>query len=206
MLKIWGRKNSINVQKVLWTCAEVDLPFERIDAGGAFGVTKDPAYLTINPNGLVPTIEDDGFILWESNACVRYLAAKHCSGGLCPKDLRQRADAERWMDWQLTTILPAQTPIFWGLVRTPPEKRDISAIEAARVRLAAAMAILDRQLEQREFICGPSLTIADIPLGCTTYRWYALDIERPELPHVRRWYEQLTNRPGFKTHVMQPLT
>ncbi len=206
MLKIWGRNNSINVQKVLWACAELGLRFERIDAGGAFGVTKDPAYLAMNPNGLVPALDDDGFILWESNTIVRYLAAKYGKDPLYPADLQRRADAERWMDWQLTTVLPAMTPIFWGLIRTPPEKRDLAAIEAGRVKLAAAKAILDRQLQGKAFVTGPSFTIADIPVGCMTYRWYALAIERPDYPNLKRWYDGLVARPGFKTHVMLPLT
>lgn len=121
MLKIWGRANSINVQKVLWCCDELSLEYERIDAGGPFGRTQNPDYLAMNPNGLIPTISDDGFTLWESNAIVRYLAAKHGVGGLCPEDLRERADADRWMDWQLGTLWVALRPVFIGLVRTPPK-------------------------------------------------------------------------------------
>ena len=206
MLKIWGRNNSINVQKVLWTCAELGQVFERIDCGGAFGQNREPWYLAMNPNGLVPTIDDDGFVLWESNAIVRYLAAKHAMGTLCPADPRARADAERWMDWQLTTVLPAMSPIFWGLVRTPPEKRDLGAIETARVKLADTMIILDRRLSTRTYVTGATFTMGDIPLGCMTYRWYALDIQRPDLPNLRRWYDRLVARTGFKTHVMLPMT
>jgi glutathione S-transferase len=206
VLKIWGRKNSINVQKVLWACAELGQTYERIDVGGAFGQNREPWYLAMNPNGLVPTIDDDGFVLWESNAIVRYLAAKHGMGTLCPADLHARADAERWMDWKLATVLPAMSPIFWGLVRTPPEKRDLGAIEAARVKLADAMIILDRRLATRNYVTGATFTMGDIPIGCMTYRWYALEIQRPDLPNLKRWYERLVARSGFETHVMLPMT
>ena len=121
MLKLWGRVNSINVQKVLWALEELRVPCERTDAGLQFGVVNDPFYRKMNPNGRVPTIDDDGFVLWESNAIVRYLCAKHGAGSLWPNDLRRRADSDRWMDWATSTVQPAITPVFWGLVRTPPE-------------------------------------------------------------------------------------
>src|SRR5712692_5896173 len=127
MLSIWGRNNSVNVQKPLWCCEEMGVQYERMDAGGTFGVVNTPQYRNLNPNGLVPTIEDDGFVLWESNAIVRYLAAKHSAGNLYPDDLTQRADSDRWMDW-MRQVDPAMTPVFWGLIRTPPEKRDMALI------------------------------------------------------------------------------
>src|SRR6202140_854311 len=132
MLTIWGRSNSVNVQKVLWCCEELPRGYERIDAGGPFGVVSTPRYLNLNPNGLVPTIEDDGFVLWESNAIVRYLAAKHASGSVWPSDPHERADADRWMDWQTTTLQPAMGPAFVHLVRFPPEKRDATAVDPSR--------------------------------------------------------------------------
>src|SRR3989454_7315331 len=138
MLVIWGRNNSINVQKVLWCCEEMAIEYKRIDAGAVFGVVNTPEYRSLNPNGLVPTIDDDGFVLWESNAIIRYLAAKHGAGTLWPDDLRQRADADRWMDWATSTVAPAITPVFWGLIRTPAEKRDLKAIEEGREKLAQA--------------------------------------------------------------------
>src|SRR5215471_5330757 len=131
MLKLWGRINSINVQKVLWALEELKVPYERVDAGLQYGVVNEPFYRKMNPNGLVPTIEDDGLILWESNTIVRYLAAKHGAGTLCPTTAAARADVERWMDWQLTTLGRDMTTVFWGFVRTPPEKRDLAAIAAA---------------------------------------------------------------------------
>src|SRR6516165_7831253 len=139
MIKIWGRNTSVNVQKVMWAVGELELPHERIDVGGAFGKNKEPAYLAMNPNGLVPTLEeDDGFLLWESNSVVRYLAAKHGAGTLEPSGPHARALASQWMDWQLSIYGPAITPVFWGLIRTPPEQRDHTAIEAGKVKTTAA--------------------------------------------------------------------
>ena len=140
MIKIWGRKTSSNVQKVMWAVGEIGLPHERIDIGGQFGKNREPAYLAMNPNGLVPTLEEeDGYLLWESNTIVRYLAAKHRSSVLEPADLRTRANAGKWMDWQLAVAGPAITPVFWGLIRTPPEKRDHAAIEEGKKKTTAAM-------------------------------------------------------------------
>jgi len=204
MLKIWGRANSINVQKVLWVADEIGIPYTRVDIGGPFGGNREPAYLALNPNGLVPTIEDDGVVLWESNSIARYLAASRNSP-LVPTDPKARAEAERWMDWQLTS-LGGMTPIFWGLIRTPPERRDPVAIEAARVQVAGAWAILDAHLKGRDFVAGPALTVGDIPVGCMAYRWFNLAIDRPDLPHLRAWYDRLTTRPAYRKHVMPPMT
>lgn len=206
MLKIWGRKNSINVQKVMWTVGELGLKHERIDAGGTFGINKDPDYLAMNPNGLVPTIQDGGLTLWESNACVRYLAAKYGAGTLWPTDPAQRAQGDKWMDWQLTTVLPAMTPVFWGLIRTPPEQRDKAAIEAGRQKCIEAFRIFDAHMAGREHAAGAALTIGDISMGCMVYRWYALPIERPKMPNLEAYYERLKQRPAFREHVMIPLT
>src|SRR4051812_44496109 len=144
MLKIWGRNTSVNVQKAMWAVGELKLPHERIDIGGAFGKNNEPAYLAMNPNGLVPTLEDDdGFLLWESNSIVRYLAAKHGAGTLEPADPHTRASANRWMDWQLSVCAPAIHPLFWGLIRTPPDKRAMNAINAAKDKMVGVMKILD---------------------------------------------------------------
>jgi len=207
MLKIWGRVNSINVQKVMWLVAELNLPHQRTDAGLQYGTVNEDWYRAMNPNGRVPTIDDEGFILWESNAIVRYLATKHAAGGLCPADARVRADADRWMDWCTTTIAPVMTPLFWGLIRTPAEKRDPAALEGHRKEMDKLAGVLDAQLaDGRAHLCGESLTMGDIPLGCFIYRWYAMPIERAELPHLRAWYERLAARPAFRQHVMHPLT
>jgi glutathione S-transferase len=206
MLKIWGRANSINVQKVLWCADELGLDYERIDVGGAFGGNREAEYLAMNPNGLVPTLEDGGFVLWESNTIVRYLAAKHGAGTLCPAAPAARADIERWMDWQLTTVSKDMAVVFWGLVRTPPEKRDPAAIEASRQALCTIWAMLDRHLAGRAFVGGDAFTMGDIPVGCMAFRWFNLPIERNELPNLKAWYQRLTTRPGYRTHVMPPMT
>ena len=163
MLKILGRDTSSNVMKVLWACAELGLDFEREDIGGKHGGNDTPDFLAMNPNGLVPVIIDDGFVNWESNACVRYLAAKHDPGGLYPDDLQVRAVAERWMDWQVTTVSPAMIPVFRGMIRTAPEDRDMAAIEAGRAALSAKMAIVNDALADNAFMAGDVFTMGDIP-------------------------------------------
>jgi glutathione S-transferase len=206
MLKIWGRQNSINVQKVLWCCGELELPFERVDAGMQFGVNNTPEYKAMNPNGLVPTIDDDGFILWESHAIVRYLARKHGTGKLWPDDARTAADADRWMEWYSTTLWQNVRPIFWTLVRTPPEKRNMTEVEEHRKKLAANFTIADAHLANRDYLAGARFSIGDIPMGVAAYRWFNLPIERPPHPNLERWYQRLCERPAFKEHCMLPLT
>lgn len=203
MLIIWGRHTSSNVEKLLWACTEMGVPFERRDMAGKFGFTDE--YLAMNPNRVVPTIDDDGFILWESNACLRYLAAKHGAGTLWPEDLQVRANADRWMDWCTTTLWVALRPVFHGLIRTSPENRDMEAITAAAKSTGEILAILDDWLADRDFVCGDAFTMGDIPVGFVLYRWYALDVERPERPNVRAWYERLTERPGYREYIMIPL-
>lgn len=206
MLKLWGRINSINVQKVLWALAELGVGYERTDAGLQFGVVNEPFYRKMNPNGRVPTIEDEGWVLWESNAIVRYLAAKHGAGTLCPNDPKQRADADRWMDWATSTVAPAITPVFWGLIRTPVEKRDPEAIEEGIGKLGQAFQVLEQSLEGRDYVAGKSFTMGDIPLGTFVYRWHALDVRRPKLPRVEDYYRRLQQRPAYRKHVMLPLS
>ena len=204
MLKIWGRKNSLNVEKVLWCADELGLTYEQIDAGMQFGVVKEPFFLEMNPNGLVPTIKDDNFILWESNSIVRYLAAKYGEGVLSPKDLKERADADRWMDWQATTLWPNFRPVFWGLVRTPPEQRDQKAIDEGIKKTTEALNLLDKHLAAHLYTTGGKFTMADIPLGCAVYRWLNIPIKRPSLPNIDAWHQRLTERPAFKKNVMKP--
>lgn len=206
MLKIWGRANSINVQKVMWTVAELNLEAERLDAGMHHGVVTEPWFATVNPNRLVPAIDDDGFVLWESNAIVRYLAAKHATGSLMPAEPTERATADMWMDWQQTSIMPGLGPVFLGLVRTPAEERDLAAIDAGARLVETGMRILDGHLADRNFMLDDHLTVADIALGCAVYRWYALEIVRADLPNLRAWCDRLIDRPGFAEHVMLPLT
>src|SRR5919197_1454648 len=202
MIKIWGRNTSVNVQKVMWALGELGLPHERIDIGGSFGKNREPAYLAMNPNGLVPTLEEDGFLLWESNSIVRYLAAKYGVGTLEPADMQARARASSWMDWQLTVAAPAITPVFWGLIRTPPEKRDHAAIEAGKVKTMAAMQMLDAQLAKSAFVAGDTLSMGDIPVAVMTYRFRRLMPERSGLDHLERWFTAIEQRPAFKEHVL----
>ncbi len=206
MLKIWGRTNSINVQKVLWTCAELGLPFERIDAGMQYGVNNTPEYRAMNPNGLVPLISDDGFMLWESHAIVRYLARKHGLGTLCPADPRATADADRWMEWYSTTLWNHMKPVFWILIRTPPEKRNLAEVEDNRQKLAGYLAMADAHLANNEYFAGAAFTMADIPHAVLAHRWFNVPIERPPLPHYERWFRTVSARPGFQKHCAAPLT
>jgi glutathione S-transferase len=202
MLKIWGRNTSSNVQKVMWAIGEMQLPHERIDVGGAFGKTKEPAYLAMNPNALVPTLEEeDGFTLWESNSIVRYLAAKHASRLLEPADLRTRALAHKWMDWQLSVMGPALTPVFWGLIRTPPEKRDANAIAAGKAKSIEAAQMLDGQLAKTAYLAGDAFSYGDIPVGVMVYRYMRLIPERPATAHLDRWYAAISSRPPFQEHI-----
>jgi len=205
MLKIWGRVNSVNVKKVLWAAEELGLKYERIDAGMQFGVTKTPEYLSMNPNSLVPTIEDDGFVLWESHTIVRYLAAKHGMGTLCPADLKARADAERWMDWAFT-FQNAMRAVFWGLIRTAPEKRDHKAIEEGRTQSAKLLEVLERNLQKKTYVTGSAFTMGDIPIGCEVQRWMRVPIERAPFPAVQAWFDRLGQRPAFRQVVDIPLT
>ena len=205
MLKLWGRINSINVQKVLWALDELKLPCERIDAGMQFGVVNEPFYRRMNPNGRVPTIEDDGFVLWESHTIVRYLAAKHGMGTLCPADLKARADAERWMDWAFT-FQNAMRAVFWGLIRTAPEKRDHKAIEEGRTQSAKLLEVLERNLQKKTYVTGSAFTMGDIPIGCEVQRWMRVPIERAPFPAVQAWFDRLGQRPAFRQVVDIPLT
>lgn len=205
MLKIWGRKTSSNVQKVLWCCTEIGLEYERVDAGLHFGVNKTPEYLAMNPNGVVPTIDDDGYILWESNVIVRYLASRYGAGTLIPSDPQSRYLCERWMDWQHTSGWPPVRTVFQGLIRTPPEKRDNDAIAAGRAEGARVLKILDDHLATRDFIETGAFTIGDIPLGPLIYRWFALGNSRDDLPNLARYHDRMAERPGFRDHVMLPL-
>jgi glutathione S-transferase len=205
MLKIWGRTNSVNVKKALWAAEELGLKYQRIDAGMQFGVTKTPEYLSMNPNSLVPTIEDDGFVLWESHTIVRYLAAKHAMGTLCPADLKARADAERWMDWAFT-FQNAMRAVFWGLIRTAPEKRDHKAIEEGRTQSAKLLEVLERNLQKKTYVTGSAFTMGDIPIGCEVQRWMRVPIERAPFPALQAWFDRLGQRPAFRQVVDIPLT
>jgi glutathione S-transferase len=206
MIKIWGRNNSINVQKVLWCCDELNIPYQRVDAGLQPGDLDTKAYRALNPNGLVPTIEDGKFVLWESNAILRYLAAKHAVDPFWPTSLETRASADRWMDWYIGTLWMHMRPMFLQLIRCPPNQRDQSIIDASHEKTLAALKILDAQLGTDPFVAGAAFTIGDIPVGAAAHRWMSLPIERPVLPHVESWYARLGEREAYKQHVMLPLS
>lgn len=206
MLKVLGRANSINVQKVMWCCGELGLKVDRVDIGGPFGGNDQPAYLAKNPTGLIPTLEDGDFVLWESNSIVRYIAEAYGAPPWYPADRRHRALCSQWMDWYLAALHPSMTIIFRQLIRTEPAKQDGTAIEAARRQAARQWEMLDAHLADRPYLTGDEPTMGDIPAGVAVYRWYALDIERPETPNVHGWYDRLSGRPAYRQHVMMPLT
>ena len=206
MLKVWGRRNSVNVQKVMWVVGELGLPCERIDAGRQFGKNREDWYLAMNPNGQIPTIDDNGLILWESNAIVRYLMNKYGEGRLDPGSVETRAVADMWMDWQQTVLSPPMASILMKLVRTAPEERPWPEINQAIEASAKAFAILEDRLEGRNYLLGDELTLADIPLGAMAYRWHAFPIERPDLPNLKAYHDRLATRPAFAEHVMVPLS
>ncbi|MFR0688056.1 glutathione S-transferase [Enterobacterales bacterium AE_CKDN230030158-1A_HGKHYDSX7] len=205
MLKIWGRKNSSNVRKALWCAEEAGLAYERIDAGGAFGLVNDAPYRSLNPNGVVPTLDDDGFILWESNAIVRYLAARYAPA-LYPQDLQQRASAEKWMDWTTSSFAAPFRTVFWGTLRTPAEQRDAVAIQAAIDTCVALLAIPEATLATQPYLTGEQFGMGDIPLGSFIYAWFEMPIERPAQPHLQAWYERLKARRAYRDAVMTDLT
>jgi glutathione S-transferase len=206
MLKIWGRATSSNVQKVLWCCGELGIPFERADIGGPFGGNQDPKYLALNPNGLVPTVQDGELVLWESNTICRYLAATHRGERLYPLAPADRALVERWMDWQLSTLGAPMGALLFGLIRTKPEQRDQAAIEAARRQAIVAWTIVEDALEGRSFLAGAELSLAEIVMGTLVYRWHAFPLERPPLRNLKSWYERMRERPAFKAHIEIPIT
>lgn len=209
MMKIYGRLSSLNVQKVIWCLGELGLSegkdYERIDAGLTFGVNTTPEYLAMNPNGLVPTLVDGDYVLWESHAIVRFLAAQYGMGSLMPIDLHVRADSERWMDWMLGTLAPNLTTAFVGLVRTPEEKQDMAAIKRAFQESSRLLAILDGTLKERLFCAGSDLTVGDLPLGVAVHRWIMLGNTYPEqlgtapdYPSLMQWHRRISERPAFR--------
>jgi len=205
MLTVWGRRSSFNVQKVMWLIGELELDHNHIDAGGAFGGLDAPEFLAMNPHGRVPVIRDDAATVWESHAILRYLAARHGRGRFWSDDPSARAPVDGWMDWSQTALQPDFLGgVFWGFYRTPEEQRNWTAIRAALARCASHFGLLDRLLDGRQFLLGDALSLADITAGTSLYRYFELDIERPPLPHVERWYRTLQQRAAFRTHVMIP--
>ncbi|ACB81343.1 Glutathione S-transferase domain [Methylorubrum populi BJ001] len=205
-LKLWGRASSGNVQKALWALDELGLAYEHIEAGGAHGIVGDASYRALNPNGLVPTLEEDGFVLWESNAILRYLAHAHGGPLALPEAPRARALIDQWLDWQATAFTPAMRDAFLQLVRVAPEKRDPRVVEASRVNSERCAGLLDRHLADTPFVAGETFSIADIAVGLAAHRWFQLPLEREERPNIRRWLEGLAQRPASSAVLSLPLT
>ena len=206
MIKIWGRTDSSNVQKVLWCCGELEIDFERIDWGGKFGGNQDKDYLAMNPNGLVPTVKDGDAILWESNSIIRYLNEKYGQGRLLPATPEGRAYANRWLDWQLSVFNPIIVPLFFATVRTPADQRDPKIIDAALAKTSKAWEMVEHQLARTQYLGGDDFSLGDIPLGVWAYRWFNLPIERPRQPKIENWYQKLQQRKPYQTHIMIPVT
>jgi glutathione S-transferase len=188
MLKIWGRKNSTNVRKALWCAQEVAVPYEAIDAGGAFGLVDGPEYRAMNPN-------------------VRYLAARYApNSALYPENLAARANADKWMDWTTSSLAEPFKSLFWGVVRTPAEQRDWVKIEAATQVCADILKVADTALAEQPYLSGDAFGMGDIPLGSFIYAWFEMPIQRPPLPHLQAWYERLKQRPAYRNAVMTTLS
>ncbi len=204
MLKIYGRATSYNVQKVMWLVAELGLPHQRIDVGGKFGGLDTPEFLAMNPNGKIPVIDDGGVIVWESNAIVRYLAAKYSLGQWCPADAGQRAQADQWMTWASGELHAGVIGVFWNFFRTKEANRDWALIRTCEQKCVTEYALLERRLTSQPHLSGDHLTMGDIPAAGTLYRYFTMDIQRPNLPNVEAWYQRLSQRPAYREHVMVP--
>jgi len=208
VLTIYGRTNSVNVQKVLWCLAELEVPYQRIDAGMAFDLNDKPEYLAMNPNGRVPTLVDGDFVLWESNSIMRYLnLAYGKDSSIYPAAPKARAGVDRWLDWTLSTLQPVDRPVFWALVRTPIEKRDMVAIQKDADAEAAQWRIVEAQLATRRFIEGNDFTIADIALGAFARRWFGVEgVTKAKLPNMEHWFAQISQRAGFVKFIAPPMS
>jgi glutathione S-transferase len=207
MLKVWGRRSSFNTQKVLWLAGELGLDHEHVPAGGDFGRLDDPDFRALNPHGRVPVIEDGDTVVWESHACLRYLAARYGRGTFWIEDPAERSLVDRWMDWSHTTLQPDfLTGVFWGYYRTSEAERNMAAVNRCVAACAAHFRLLDGMLAARPYLLGEHLTLADIPIATSLYRYFGIDIERPDVPHVMAWYERLQERPAYREHVMLPFS
>lgn len=205
MLTVWGRRSSFNVQKVMWLVDELALPHTHVEVGGSLGGLDTPQFLTMNPHGRIPVLQDGETTVWESQAILRYLAARYGNEQFWAASPAARSQADRWMDWAQTALQPDfLNGVFWGFYRTPEEKRNWKAINAALARCALDFRQLEKQLDGRRFLLGEALTLADIPAGTALYRYFELEIERPSLPNVERWYGELKERAAYRAHVMVP--
>ena len=202
-LRILGRHTSSNVQKVMWTIGELGIEYQREDLGGMFGGLDTESFATLNPNRRIPVIDDGGTVVWESNAIVRYLCHQYASDSLSPSDAASQASADQWMDWMSLSLEPDWIYVFHSLYRTPPEKRHTATIDSALKRINVLYTLLDTHLAKHAFVAGDEFSMGDIPIGMTLYRYYELmDITRPTLSALERYYQRLCKRPAYRTHVM----
>ncbi|CDO59867.1 Uncharacterized glutathione S-transferase-like protein [Candidatus Phaeomarinobacter ectocarpi] len=204
MLTVWGRRNSQNVQKVMWLIGELGLEHTHIDAGSTFGGLDTPDFLARNPHGKIPVIEDENGAVWESHAILRYLAAQHDGDTWWPADPYKRSVQDRWIEWATTTLQVSLLEIFWAYYRTPEDKRNAAFLKGAFKRCHAGFTALNAHLEGTPYIAGDSLTLADMPAGATLFRYLTMPIDRPSLPHVEALYARLSEREAYRTHVMVP--
>ena len=217
MLKIWGRPTSACTQKALWGIEEIGLDYNftlasgtmgpngHVSKGGeAFGIVDTPEYRAMNPNGTIPTIDDDGFTLWESNVIVRYLSMKYAAEKMFGDDIQIFATASRWMDWEQSKFLPEQHILVMNLIRLPPEERNPDEVEDARISLLTPLGIIEEQLSHTEYIAADHFTMGDIPIGMRVHRWFLFDLESPPMPNLARWYANIQERPAFKKHIADP--
>jgi glutathione S-transferase len=202
MLKVWGRRSSANVQKVMWLVGELDLAHEHIPAGGPYGRTNDPSFRAMNPNGLVPVIEDNALVMWESNAILRYLAARYGKDVFWSDDPANRAPIDQWTDWAGTTFQPDMIGLFWNYWRTPEPQRNPNLIHNFEQRCERDLRLLDAEFAKRPYIAGDTLSLADIASGVHLYRFYTMGTPFPSLPNVEAWYRRLQARPAYREHVM----
>jgi len=203
MLKIWGRRNSLNVQKVMWLVGELKIPHEHISVGGSFGGLDTPDFLAMNPHGRIPVILDGDTLVWESHAILRYLADSYGQDQFWSTDPAIRVKSDQWMDWSQTSLQPDfLRGVFWGLYRTPEPQRNWAAINESIERCSKHFLLLNHILKDQLFLGGEKLTLADIPAAALLYRYFELEIERPHLPNVEAWYKRLQERPAYREHVM----
>ena len=201
MLRILGKASSINVRKVLWTCAELQIPFKREDWGSGFRSTNDAQFLALNPCAMVPVIQDGDFTLWESNTIIRYLAARYDGSHLYPTDAQTRARIDQWIDWQASELNRSWSYAFLSLVRQSPEHQDSAALAVGIEQWSKNMAILDRQLEKTgAYVSGEQFSLADIPIGLSVNRWFETPLAHPDFAAVKAYYERLSLRPGYLLH------
>jgi glutathione S-transferase len=204
MLEVWGRRSAFNVQKVMWIIGELGLPHRHHAVGGDAGGLDDPAFRALNPHGRIPVIRDGDLVVWESNTICRYLAEAHDPGGLIATTPAGRSLQDRWLDWGLATGQRDFLDLFWGWFRRPPDQRDAEFVAERKRRCEANYALLDHELANRPFLAGERLTVADVPVGVTLYRYFEMGFPVPEVPNVRAWYARLAERPAYREHVMLP--